>query len=74
MVRRLSPWNAKATGNGGAAAMGSDTFRLELRDHILARHGDLSRCKEPSDFDCDHGDFLYIYRELASATSESHLL
>jgi hypothetical protein len=56
-------WDAKATGNGGAAAMGSYTFRLELRDHILARHGDLSQCKGPSTFDCDHGDLLYIFRD-----------
>lgn len=56
-------WDAKAKGNGGAAAMGAYTFRLELRDHILARHGDLSQCKGPSDFDCGHGDLLYIYRD-----------
>lgn len=52
-------WEARATGNGGAAEMGSYTFGLELRDHILARHGDLSRSKGPSTFDCDHGDLLY---------------
>jgi hypothetical protein len=56
-------WDAKATGNGGAAAMGSYIFRLELRDHILARHGNLNQCKGPSTFDCDHGDLLYIYRD-----------
>jgi hypothetical protein len=56
-------WDAKATGNGGAAAIGSYTFRLELRDHIFVRHGDLSQCKGPSTLDCDHGDLLYIYRD-----------
>ena len=56
-------WDAKATGNGGAAVIGSYTFRLELRDHIFVRHGDLSQCKGPSTFDCDHGDLLYIYRD-----------
>jgi hypothetical protein len=56
-------WDAKATGSGGAAAMGSYTFRLELHDHVLVRHGDLSQCKGPSTFDCDHGDLLYIYRD-----------
>lgn len=56
-------WDAKAASNSGAAAVGSYTFRLELRDHILARHGDLSQCKGPSTFDCDHGDLLYIYRD-----------
>jgi hypothetical protein len=29
-------WDAKAAGNGGAAAMGSYTFRLELRNHTPA--------------------------------------
>jgi hypothetical protein len=56
-------WDAKATGDGGVAATGSYTFRLELRDHILARHEDLSRCKGPSTYDCDHSDLLYIYRD-----------
>lgn len=56
-------WGAKAAGNGGAAEVGSYTFRLELRDHILARHGDLGQCKGPSTFDCDHGDLLYIYSD-----------
>lgn len=56
-------WDAKATGNEGAAEMGSYIFRLELRDHILARHGDVSECKGPSTFNCDHGDLLYIYRD-----------
>jgi hypothetical protein len=36
---------------------------LELRDHIMARHGDLSQCKGPADFDCGHGDLLYIYHD-----------
>src|ERR1700753_732304 len=56
-------WDAKTIGGGSAAAVGSYTFRLELRDHVMARHGDLSQCKGPSDFDCGHGDLLYIYRD-----------
>jgi hypothetical protein len=56
-------WDAKATGNAGVAAMGTYTFRPELRDHILARYGNLSECKGPSTFDCEHGDFLYIYSD-----------
>jgi len=55
-------WDAKATGNG-VAAMGTYTFRLELRDHILARHGSLTECKGPSTYDCEHGDLLYVYRD-----------
>jgi hypothetical protein len=56
-------WDAKATGNGGAAAIGSYTFRLELRDHILARHSNLNECKGPSTYDCEHSDLLYIFRD-----------
>ena len=59
-------WDATAAGNGGAAAMGSYTFQLELRDHVLARHGDLSQCKGPSTFDCDHGDLLYVFSDAPS--------
>ncbi|HMG03756.1 MAG TPA: hypothetical protein VK596_11515 [Edaphobacter sp.] len=56
-------WEAKATGNGGVRAVGTYTFVPELRDHVLARHGNLSECKGPSSYDCEHGDLLYIYRE-----------
>jgi hypothetical protein len=55
-------WDAKATGNG-VAATGTYTFRLELGDHILARRGNLSECKGPSTYDCEHGDLLYLYRD-----------
>lgn len=58
-------WEAKAVGNGGATAMGTYTFRPELKDHILARHSTTSPgCKGPASFDCEHGDLLYIYQEM----------
>jgi hypothetical protein len=54
-------WAAKAQGSTGAAANGSYAFRLELGDHVLARHSYTADCKGPADFDCEHGDVLYVY-------------
>jgi hypothetical protein len=58
-------WTAVAQGANGAAANGSYTFAPELGGHILARHSQAagSKCKGPADFDCDHGDLLYIFEE-----------
>lgn len=56
-------WEAKAQGDTGAAANGSYTFRLELRDHVLARHSYTADCKGPADYDCEHGDMLYVYAD-----------
>jgi hypothetical protein len=56
-------WDAKAQGNGGATASGSYTFRLELSGHILARHSYTAACKGPADYNCEHGDLLYVYPE-----------
>lgn len=60
----IGTWEAKTTG-GGAQAQGTGTysFRLELRDHVLARHSAYASCKGPEDFNCEHGDLLYIYPE-----------
>jgi hypothetical protein len=44
--------------------MGTYTFQLELGGHILARHPAATDCKGPDNFDCQHTDLLYIYREL----------
>ena len=56
-------WSATAQGNAGAAATGSYTFRLELANHVLARHSYTSACKGPADYNCEHGDLLYIYKQ-----------
>jgi hypothetical protein len=67
-------WNAlrflegtwEAATQGGAAkavASGTYTFRKELGGHVLARHTSAAGCKGPADFNCDHGDLLYIYPE-----------
>lgn len=30
---------------------------------MLARHSSNAACQGPADFNCDHGDLLYIYRD-----------
>jgi hypothetical protein len=62
----LGTWEAKTQGgSAGAAAAGTYTFRLELKDHVLARHSASAGCKGPADFDCEHGDLLYLYQDTA---------
>lgn len=56
-------WEAKASGASGAQAQGTYTFQMELKNHVLARHSQYIGCKGPADFDCDHGDLLYVYQE-----------
>jgi hypothetical protein len=58
----IGTWQAKTqAGTSGAASSGTYTFQLELRDHVLARHSSNSGCKGPADFNCEHGDLLYVY-------------
>ena len=60
----IGTWEADSQGgSAGAAASGTYTFRLELNGTVLARHSTSSGCKAPADFDCEHGDLLYIYRD-----------
>lgn len=58
-------WEAKTMGGGsaGATASGTYTFIQELGGHVLARHSSATGCKAPSDFNCEHRDLLYVYRE-----------
>ena len=56
-------WEAKTQG-GAASAAGLYTFQLELDKHILARHSTTDPgCKGPANFDCAHGDLLYVYED-----------
>jgi hypothetical protein len=65
----IGTWEAKTQGgSSGAAASGDYSFQLELRDHVLARHSTNSGCKGTADFNCEHGDLLYIYPD-SSPTS-----
>jgi hypothetical protein len=60
----LGTWEAKTQGgSAGAAGSGTYTFRLELKDHVLARHSAAAGCKGAADFDCEHGDLLYVYQD-----------
>jgi len=46
-------------------------FRLELRDHVLARHTRSGSCSAPDDFDCQHSDLLYVYPASSGAALEA---
>lgn len=60
----LGTWEAKTQGgSAGASASGTYTFRLELGGHVLARHSASSGCTGPADFNCEHGDLLYLYQD-----------
>ena len=62
----LGTWEAKTQGgSAGAAVAGDYTFRLELKDHVLARHTLTAACKGPAEYDCEHSDLLYIYGDSA---------
>jgi hypothetical protein len=54
-----------AVGSSGGSVRGTYTFRPELRNHILARHTvNVEGCKGAATFECDHGDFFYIYQDM----------
>jgi hypothetical protein len=57
-------WEARTQGGKpGVNAAGTYIFRKELGGHILARHSSSAGCKGPADFDCQHGDLLYVFQE-----------
>jgi hypothetical protein len=58
----LGSWEAKTTGGVAQAQVSAGyAFRLELRDHLMARHSRSGACSAPDDFDCQHNDLLFIY-------------
>src|SRR5208283_4557544 len=58
----LGLWEAKTTGGVAQAQVSTSySFRMELRDHLMARHSRSGACSAPDDFDCQHSDLLYIY-------------
>jgi hypothetical protein len=63
-------WSAKVEGSsrGAVSTSGAYTFRPELDGHVIARHSsEDAGCSAPADFDCAHGDLLYIFRESGTA-------
>lgn len=64
----MGNWEAKTKGgSAGAASSGTYVFQPELRGHVLARHSAGAECKGPADFNCEHGDLLYVYRDSTAA-------
>lgn len=62
----LGTWAATTQGgSAGAAGTGTYTFRLELKGHVLVRLSASAGCTGPADFDCEHGDLLYLYQDAA---------
>jgi len=60
----MGTWEAKTQGgSANATGSGTYTFQPELRNHILARHSGSELCKGPADYNCEHGDLLYVYQE-----------
>jgi len=60
----IGTWEARTKGGSAAAASsGTYSFQTELKGHVLARHSINSGCKGPADFDCLHGDLLYVYQQ-----------
>jgi len=60
----LGVWDAKTkAGSAQASGSGAYSFRLELNDHVLARHSGYDACKGPEDFNCRHTDLLYLFPE-----------
>jgi hypothetical protein len=61
----IGTWEAKTVNTPDVTAGGTYTFQLELKNHILARHSiaNSAACKGPADFNCEHGDLLYIYAD-----------
>jgi hypothetical protein len=50
-------------GSAGAQSNGTYTFKSELKHHVLVRRSDSAACKGPADYDCEHSDVLYVYRD-----------
>lgn len=67
----IGSWEAKTTGGvAQAQAQAAYTFRLELRDHVLARHSRSGACISTDDVECQHNDLFYIYPAAAGQAFE----
>jgi hypothetical protein len=68
----LGSWEAKTTGGVAQVQVSASyAFRLELRDHVLARHSRSGSCSASDDFDCLHSDLLYVYPASTGAALEA---
>jgi len=58
----VGSWEAKTTGGVAQAHVATSySFRMELREYLMARHARNGTCSAPDDYDCQHSDLLYIY-------------
>ena len=59
-------WEAKTNGAGGVNVIGTYAFQKELGGHVMARVAiSQAGCSGPKEFDCEHGDLLYVFPEVA---------
>ena len=58
-------WEARTQGGAAnAQGTGSYSFVPELKHHLLVRRSyGAEGCQGPADFDCEHGDVLFVYEE-----------
>ena len=64
----VGTWSATTSGgSANATQSGSYTFARELKDHVLVRHGTAADCTGPANYDCSHGDILYVYTDDGSS-------
>jgi hypothetical protein len=65
----IGTWDARTAGATpqDVKDFGTYSFRAELNGTVLARHSSQDNCKGPADFDCDHHDLLYIFRDSSTA-------
>ena len=62
-------WDANVQNNATVTLSGRYTFDRELDGHILARDGTNDpNCKAPANFDCAHGDLLYVFQDAPGAS------
>jgi len=45
-----------------ASVTGTCSVKKELGAHVLAQHSSAEGCKGPAEYNCEHGDLLYIYQ------------
>ena len=65
-------WDANVQNNAAVTLSGRYTFQQELGGHILARHSSSDpNCKAPADFNCKHGDLLYVFQDAPGAALQA---
>jgi hypothetical protein len=61
-------WDANVQNTASVTLSGRYSFVPELGGHVLVRHSTSDAgCKAPADFDCKHGDLLYVFQDFPGA-------